>query len=138
MVRYKRRGDSGTNEYGTPDMAEFLNISKDDILSYPKATHRTYPSAVNRHMSNSIKPFLETCIQVVRDLYDVLGDRLGLPVGYLGSLHSLKDHSGSETRLTKNPPVGEEGMTEERIALGAHVDVASLVTEEHLLLQYIT
>jgi isopenicillin N synthase-like dioxygenase len=122
------------DENGNLDTAEFLNISRDDALSFPTPTHRTYPPTVQVCMSDTVAPFVKASVEVTRVLINTLGKRLGLPEDIFDKLHSIEEHSGSETRLIKNPPVGEQGITEGRVALGAHTDFGSLVKMNHCLI----
>ncbi|KZT43814.1 Clavaminate synthase-like protein [Sistotremastrum suecicum HHB10207 ss-3] len=122
---YKCIGGNAVDEEGTPDAVEFLNLSKDDILSYPTPTHRTYPSLVNERMTSIVQPFLEISLHVTNVLIGALNDMLGLPAGTLAALHSKEPPSGSEIRIIKKSP--QPGGTEEKAAaLAAHTDFGSL------------
>jgi len=123
---YKAAGANATDETGALDTVEFINVSKDDALSYPTTTHRTYPSTVNARMEGTITPFVRSSMNITRDLLNVLGDRLGLPAGTMDKLHTEKEVSGSETRTIKNPPVGQRNMSADKVAIGAHTDFGSL------------
>lgn len=124
---YKCIGGNAVDEEGTPDNVEFLNLSKDDILSYPKTAHRTYPPLVNKRMDSIVKPFVEVSIHVTNVLISALNDQLGLPAGTLAALHSREKPSGSEIRIIKKSP-SPNGTEEKAAALAAHTDFGSLVT----------
>lgn len=123
---YKALGATATDETGTLDGAEFINISRDDALSYPTPTHRTYPSTVNARMESTITPFVRKSVDINLTLMRVLNDKLGLPEGALEGKHALEEHSGSEARCIKSPTNQE--MSAEKAALGAHTDFGSLVS----------
>ncbi|EJD06826.1 Clavaminate synthase-like protein [Fomitiporia mediterranea MF3/22] len=125
---YKALGTIATNEYGSPDNVEFINISKEDALAYPEVKNRTYPSTVNARMQSTITPFVRKSLTVFETIFSVFDKKLGLPDGTLKSLHG--DPSGSEARAIKSPPkhthTGNGPIEKEKISLGAHTDFGSL------------
>jgi len=123
---YKAAGANATDEYGNLDTVEFINVSRDDALAFPKAAHRTYPPTVEARMPGTVTPFVKASMEITRVLVDCLGRTMGLPRGALDEIHSAAEYSGSETRVIKNPPVGEKGVTKDKIAIGAHTDFGSL------------
>jgi len=122
---YKAPGANATDETGSKDTVEFINVSQDDALAWPKPVHRTYPSTVNVRMESTIVPFVRKSAEVNRTIMEILNDKLGLPAGTLPRRHLLEEHSGTEARCIKTPP-RPEGMSEEKAALGAHTDFGSL------------
>ncbi|CCM03873.1 uncharacterized protein FIBRA_06024 [Fibroporia radiculosa] len=121
---YKAAGANATDETGAPDTVEFINVAKDDALSWPRTVHRTYPSTVNARMENTIAPFVRKALQVNTTLIEIFNAKLGLPEGALARRHRLEVPSGSETRCIKSPP-RSEGFSE-KTAIGAHTDFGSL------------
>ncbi|THH21407.1 hypothetical protein EW146_g128 [Bondarzewia mesenterica] len=121
---YKSAGTNATDETGAPDRVEFINIAKDDAISWPTPTHRTYPSTVNARMESTIIPFVRKSMEVNNTVMAVLNDRLGLPKGALAQKHALHDFSGSEARCIKSSKNME--MSEDKATLGAHTDFGSL------------
>ncbi|KAI6038494.1 hypothetical protein EDC04DRAFT_2868313 [Pisolithus marmoratus] len=89
-----------------PDMTEFLNIAKDDVLAFPQVVHRTYP------------PMVTAAIPSI----------LGLPEGTLEELHARGLPSGSEPRIIRSPPMPGKD-TANRPVIGAHTDFGSLVRD---------
>jgi|SRR5882762_8543996 len=124
--RYKAAGANATDEYGTLDTVEFINVAKDDALAWPQIARRTYPAPTTARMESTIVPFVRKSLEVNTTLLNVFNDRLGLPEGELAKRHSLEEFSGSEARCIKNPP-RPQGMSEEQRAIGAHTDFGSLV-----------
>ncbi|KAH7924784.1 Clavaminate synthase-like protein [Leucogyrophana mollusca] len=123
---YKKAGANAVDPSGqTLDTVEFINVSKDDALAYPEVAHRTYPSTVNARMESTIAPFIRKALEVNYTFLEIFNERLGLPEGTLARLHDLAEHSGSESRCTRNPPMPGK-MSAERAALGAHTDFGSL------------
>ncbi|KAL5485846.1 hypothetical protein ACEPAI_6888 [Sanghuangporus weigelae] len=126
---YKALGTYATSEYGTPDNVEFINISREDTLAYPKVVHRTYPSTVVAHMEPTIIPFVHKSLAVIDTILSVFEKKLDLPAGTLLKLHAHTDRSGSEARAIKSPPKyrNNSGAVEkEKLSLGAHTDIGSL------------
>ncbi|OSD01897.1 Clavaminate synthase-like protein [Trametes coccinea BRFM310] len=122
---YKAAGANATDENGTLDTVEFINVAKDDALAWPNKVHRDYPPTVNARMDSTIKPFVQKSLAVNYTLLEVLGERLGLPKGLLEKQHPMDEPSGSEARCIKNPP-RPGGISEEKAAIGAHTDFGSL------------
>ena len=125
--RYKAAGLVATDATGAKDTAEFINISKDDVLAWPGFVHRTYPSTVNARMDATIVPFVQKSLEVNANLIDIFNNKLGLPEGTLAKFHTAEIPSGSEARCIKNPPKPEQPAQDPKVAIGAHTDFGSLV-----------
>lgn len=125
--RYKAPGANATDESGALDTAEFINVAKDDALAWPGHVYRTYPSTVNARMESTIIPFVRKSLEVNRTLIDVLSDKLGLPRGAFLKRHSIDEHSGSEARCIRSPPM-PPGSPENKAVIGGHTDFGSLVS----------
>ncbi|KAH6910991.1 hypothetical protein BKA70DRAFT_1370797 [Coprinopsis sp. MPI-PUGE-AT-0042] len=120
---YKAAGANAVNAAGQPDIAEFFNLSKDDVLNYPNSpSGRRYPQPIEDAMGTVVQPFVQGCVDIHNTLFEVFNDRLGLPPGTLASMHTLDNLSGSETRITRTPPTGDVN----RVAIGGHTDFGSL------------
>ncbi|EJF60000.1 Clavaminate synthase-like protein [Dichomitus squalens LYAD-421 SS1] len=120
---YKAAGVQFMDERGTRDVTEFVNIAKDDALSWPTPARRTYPSTVNARMESTIKQFVEKSLAINNALIDILNDKLGLPKGALAESHKPDTFSGCTARVIRAPPhVGPE----EKLFLTAHTDFGSL------------
>ncbi|KAG6886404.1 hypothetical protein C0992_004225, partial [Termitomyces sp. T32_za158] len=123
---YKAAGANAVDATGRLDTVEFLNISKDDALAWPKQARRAYPSNVNARMQSTVTPFVQKSLEVNNTLLDVLNDRLGLPPGMLLAKHPREELSGSEARVIRNPPVGQQSVDPQSLAIGSHTDFGSL------------
>lgn len=77
-------------------------------------------------MENTIAPFARKGLEVIYVVLNIFNDKLGLPKGTLESLHDMEEHSGSETRCIRNPPVQIKEAAKIP-AIGAHTDFGSLV-----------
>ncbi|EKM48658.1 uncharacterized protein PHACADRAFT_214711 [Phanerochaete carnosa HHB-10118-sp] len=117
---YKARGTIATDKTGTRDNVEFLNISQDDALSWPRVTHRTYPSIVNEHMEDTFVPFVRKSVDVNNTFLSFFEQRLGLPQGEFSRLHDPRRVNGGEARCIRTPP------KQETTGVGAHTDFGSL------------
>jgi isopenicillin N synthase-like dioxygenase len=102
-------------------------VSKDDAFARPEVVHRTYPSTVEARMP-AIRAFVEASDNINRSLLDLMSDLLELPREVLREKHNATAHSPSESRIIRNPP-RPQGMSEEQIAIGAHSDFGSLVSD---------
>ncbi|TFY81440.1 hypothetical protein EWM64_g2571 [Hericium alpestre] len=121
---YKHAGANAVDANGTPDVTEFLNISKDDALAYPAEAHRTYPNTVATRMDAVVRPFVLKSLEVNETILGILNNRLGLPEGALASRHRRELHSCCEARTIRAAPVA--AWREEKAMLGAHTDFGSL------------
>ncbi|KAF6749564.1 Clavaminate synthase-like protein [Ephemerocybe angulata] len=119
---YKAAGATFSDFNGNTDVAEFLNVSKDDALSYPSVVHRAYPLPVQQRMHTAVQPFVRQCVRVCEVMLKVFERKLGLGEGELGERHRVERESICETRCIKVPPTRERKAT----ALGAHTDFGSL------------
>ena len=128
MNRYKARGTIATDKFGSQDNVEFLNIAQDDALSWPRITHRTYPSIVNIHMEDTYIPFVRKSMAINLTFLDFFEKRLQLPPGELANRHDADHINGGEAWCIKTPP---RQLT---VALGAHTDFGSLVNSQTLKL----
>jgi isopenicillin N synthase-like dioxygenase len=120
---YKAAGANATDEYGSLDTVEFINIAKDDVLAWPEQARRDYPSTVKEHMDSTIVPFVRKSLEVNNTLLDVFTEKLGLPHGALMKRHTLAEFSGSEARCIKTAPLPGDVPVK---AIGAHTDFGSL------------
>lgn len=127
LSRYKAAGVNASDEYGTPDTVEFINVSKDDALAFPKVVHRSYPSTVNARMESTIKPFVQKSLEVNYTILNVFEKKLGLPSGALLDRHLVDQLSCSEARCIRNPPKkSADGSEKDKVGIGAHTDFGSL------------
>ncbi|CAA7262121.1 unnamed protein product [Cyclocybe aegerita] len=109
-------------DIGATDIAEFFNVLKDDALSYPQISHRSYPDSVNSRMDSAVSPFVQTCSDMSGIMLDVFNDKLGLPKNTLSELHRADKACTSEARCIKVPPAPKET----KVALGRHTDFGSV------------
>ncbi|EGO05397.1 hypothetical protein SERLA73DRAFT_174536 [Serpula lacrymans var. lacrymans S7.3] len=122
---YKAAGANATDDKGSLDTVEFINVSQDDAFAFPAQAHRSYPSTVVARMPETIVPFINKSVTVNETLLSVFEARLGLPAGALLAKHKREEYSGSEARCIRNPPRPNDWQ-EEKAALGAHTDFGSL------------
>ncbi|KAF8995047.1 hypothetical protein BDQ17DRAFT_1366111 [Cyathus striatus] len=121
---YKAAGATYVDLKGSKDIAEFINIAKDDALSFPEVQHQKYPEPISTSMETVVKPFVNECVSITKTLIEIFNEYLDLPVGSLGRLHSIEESSISEARCIKVPIISKPD--EDKIALGAHTDFGSL------------
>ena len=124
-IRYKAKGTIQTDANGTRDNVEFFNIAQDDALTWPKPTHRSYPSTVNARMSDTVIPFVRKSMEVNMTMLTIFERQLGIPRGELLHLHSLDSPCGGEARCIKTPP------NQSTAGVGAHTDFGTLVSPSY-------
>ncbi len=112
------------DEKGTRDTTEFINISKDDALSWPEVVHRTYPATVAARMAPVVRPFVEKSWKIDQLLLEIFDEKLKLPRGTLASLHRADEQSGCLARCIRAPP----RALDEKLFIPAHTDYGSLVS----------
>ncbi|KAH7886429.1 hypothetical protein F5I97DRAFT_2028978 [Phlebopus sp. FC_14] len=122
---YKKAGANAVDASGSPDTVEFINVSKDDALAFPRVVHRTYPEPTTAAIPTVVEPFVRKSLEINNALLRTFNQKLGLPDGTLEKLHSLEEHSGSEARVIRNPPA-PSGGSPDKVSLGAHTDFGSL------------
>jgi len=120
---YKAAGANATDEAGSLDTVEFINIAKDDAFAWPKQARRDYPSTVAARMESTIQPFVRKSLEVNNTLLEIFTSKLGLPHGALAKRHTLDEYSGSEARCIKTGPLPDTAPVK---AIGAHTDFGSL------------
>ncbi|KAG6906669.1 hypothetical protein DXG01_012697 [Tephrocybe rancida] len=120
---YKSAGANAVDASGKKDAVEFINVAKDDALAWPGQVHRSYPPSVNDRMESTVTPFIRKSVEVNNLLLGVLNAKLGLPAGTLLEKHRIEEPSGSESRVTRTPPVRSTSIDP---AIGSHTDFGSL------------
>ena len=97
------------------------------MLAFPNIVHRTYPAPTTAAIPTVVTSFVRKSLEINNTILRIFNDRLGLPEGALGRLHSIEEHSGSEARLIKAPPMPGKAIAD-NATLGAHTDFGSLVS----------
>ncbi|KAL5485864.1 hypothetical protein ACEPAI_6906 [Sanghuangporus weigelae] len=127
---YKPIGSQATNEYGSPDNVEYLNISREDAFAYPNVVNHTYPLVVNARMESIIIPFVRKSIEVLSTILSVFEKKLGLSKGTLLDLQTQMDRAGSdEVRCIRSPPKFADiggPIDKDKVFNGAHTDFGTL------------
>ncbi|KAF8167150.1 hypothetical protein B0H34DRAFT_680461 [Crassisporium funariophilum] len=119
---YKAAGANAVDATGELDTVEFINIAKDDAMAWPTQARRAYPNTVNARMNSAVIPFVRKALEVNNSILAIFNERLGLPSGSLLQRHPIEGLSGSECRITKNPP----NLNLTKQAIGSHTDFGSL------------
>ncbi|KAF9225088.1 Clavaminate synthase-like protein [Gyrodon lividus] len=122
---YKYAGSSAVGPSGQADHVEFITVSKDDVLAFPRVVHRTYPVPTTAAMTTALVPFVRKGLDVNYTVLRIFNEKLDLPEGTLERLHDLEEYSGSEARVIRSPPMPGKA-TADRATLGAHTDFGSL------------
>ncbi|KAF8839123.1 Clavaminate synthase-like protein [Paxillus ammoniavirescens] len=122
---YKKAGSNAVDANGTLDAAEFITISKDDALAFPRVINVTYPPPTAAAIPTAVAPFVRKGLDVNYTVLLIFNEKLGLPEGTLDRLHDPEEHSGSEARVVRTPPIpGKDAAN--KATLGSHTDFGSL------------
>lgn len=128
--RYKPIGSQATNEYGSPDNVEYLNVSREDAFAYPKVVNHTYPPVINEQINSTFVPFIRRSIKVLSTILSVFEKKLGLQEGALLDLQTQPDRAGSdEVRCIRSPPKSSNNggpIDKDKVFNGAHTDFGTL------------
>ncbi|KAF8838707.1 Clavaminate synthase-like protein, partial [Paxillus ammoniavirescens] len=122
---YKKAGSNAVDANGTLDAAEFITISKDDALAFPRVINVTYPPPTTAAIPTAVAPFVRKGLDVNYTVLRIFNEKLGLPEGTLDRLHDPEEHSGSEARVVRTPPIPEKDAAN-KATLGSHTDFGSL------------
>ncbi|KAF8154117.1 hypothetical protein B0H34DRAFT_784130 [Crassisporium funariophilum] len=119
---YRVAGATYTDVDGSTDVAEFINVSKDDAMVYPRVVNKAYPTTVNACMESAVRPFIQACVDVSRVMLEIFNNKLELPDGALAERHRTETECISESRCIRVPPTSQDV----KIALGPHTDFGSI------------
>lgn len=120
LFGYKMVGATNADKTGTPDTAEFFNISKNDmIVDDDGQMLRAWPQPV---MEN--KPLFAKYSRAAHAtglmIMDMLADALGIDREEIRKRHVLEDLAGDHIRMTRGPPRKTAEMPE--IQTPSHTD----------------
>lgn len=102
---YKRVGKTKTDENGTPDTAEFMNIGKDDILQTSSRQRVDPPRLVLEPENQSVlQTFVCTSHSLGLQIMDVLAAKLGIDKDEFRSRHDIDQPCDSHCRMIRGPP----------------------------------
>ncbi|KAK0274733.1 hypothetical protein LTR91_005778 [Friedmanniomyces endolithicus] len=123
LFGYKNVGATNADKAGTPDTAEFFNVSKNDMLAPDSEMRRAWPSVV---MEN--KPLFAKYCRASHAtgllIMDLLADKLGVPREEIRQRHRIEDHAGDHIRFTRGPPRKSAEMPE--IQTPSHTDFGTI------------
>jgi isopenicillin N synthase-like dioxygenase len=123
IIGYKKIGASIVDKDGTPDTAEFLNISKDDMLAnepkfeWPRAVMESRPL---------LRKYMKTAHSVGMLILGILATKLDVPPSSIQDAHKLSESSGDHVRLTRGPPRKSANLEDLEIATPSHTDFGSI------------
>ncbi|KAK0251932.1 hypothetical protein LTS09_012949 [Friedmanniomyces endolithicus] len=124
LFGYKNVGATNADKAGTPDTAEFFNVSKNDMIVPDSEMRRAWPSVVMEH-----KPLFAKYCRASHAtgllIMDLLADKLGVPREEIRQRHRIEDHAGDHIRFTRGPPRKTAEMPE--IQTPSHTDFGTYV-----------
>ncbi|KAK1051331.1 hypothetical protein LTR74_016839 [Friedmanniomyces endolithicus] len=123
LFGYKNVGATNADKAGTPDTAEFSNVSKNDMLAPDDQMRRAWPSVVMEHKPLFAK-YCRASHATGMLIMDILGDKLGVPREEIRQRHRIEDHAGDHIRFTRGPPRKTAEMPE--IQTPSHTDFGTI------------
>ncbi|KAI2605614.1 putative oxidoreductase [Hypoxylon sp. NC1633] len=123
LFGYKFAGSTVTDKAGTPDTAEFFNVSKNDMIVPEDRMCRAWPSEVL-----DAKPLFDAYVKsahgVGMTILTILAERLGVDPSEITNRHRIEELSGDHVRITRGPPRHMEEMPE--IQTPSHTDFGTV------------
>lgn len=112
-------GATNADKTGTPDTAEFFNVSKNDMIVEDAKMSRSWPPVILEH-----KPLFSQYSRAAHStglmIMDILADKLGIDRDEIRKRHVLEDPAGDHIRMTRGPPRKTAEMPE--IQTPSHTD----------------
>ena len=112
-------GATNADKAGTPDTAEFFNISKNDMIVPDSQMARSWPPVVLEHKPLFAK-YSKAAHATGLMIMDMLSDKLGIDREDMRSRHTIEDLAGDHIRMTRGPPRKTVEMPE--IQTPSHTD----------------
>lgn len=117
-------GATNADKSGTPDTAEFFNVSKNDMIVDDSKMSRSWPQVTLDH-----KPLFAKYCRASHStglmIMDILADKLGVDKEEIRKRHVLEDLAGDHIRMTRGPPRKTAEMPE--IQTPSHTDFGTWV-----------
>ncbi|KAK4580039.1 hypothetical protein LTR86_000241 [Recurvomyces mirabilis] len=123
LFGYKNVGATKADTTGTPDTAEFFNVSKNDMIVDDDKMRRPWPPVVMQNKPLFAK-YSRASHATGLMILDILADKLGVPREEIRSRHVLEDYAGDHIRFTRGPPRKSLEMPE--IQTPSHTDFGTI------------
>ncbi|KAI1077961.1 putative oxidoreductase [Whalleya microplaca] len=123
LFGYKFAGSSVTDKTGTPDTAEFFNISKNDMIVPDNQMSRSWPAPV-LDAKPLFSAYMKTAHDIGMRILGVLAEKLGVDHTEFATRHRIAESSGDHVRITRGPPRASEEMPE--IQTPSHTDFGTI------------
>ena len=111
LFGYKMLGATKVDSAGTRDMAEFFNISKNDMIVPDEQMRRPWPEAI-MEKKDLFAEYSRTAHGIGMMVMDVLARKLGIDPEEIKSRHKIEEHAGDHVRVTRGPPRKSAEMPE--------------------------
>ncbi|KAH8779925.1 hypothetical protein F5883DRAFT_406741, partial [Diaporthe sp. PMI_573] len=123
---YKPKGNNITDERGSPDQNEFLNVRKCYSLAEPALMFCRFRNTT-LSLRNQISSFITSSHHVLTTILDKLSVSLQIsPVENLASLHQFDGNSGDHLRFVKYSPELSTPPRDPHVMLVPHTDFGTL------------
>ncbi|KAK4549511.1 hypothetical protein LTR36_006508 [Oleoguttula mirabilis] len=123
LFGYKMVGATNADKAGTPDTAEFFNVSKNDMIVEDSEMLRSWPAPVLEHKPLYAK-YSKAAHSTGLMIMDMLADKLGIDREDIRKRHLLEDLAGDHIRMTRGPPRKSAEMPE--IQTPSHTDFGTI------------
>ncbi|KAK5113224.1 hypothetical protein LTR62_003560 [Meristemomyces frigidus] len=124
LFGYKNVGATKADQAGTPDTAEFFNVSKNDmILEDDQQMRRAWPPVVMENKALFAK-YCRASHATGLLILGLLAEKLGIAQEEIEARHVLEDHAGDHIRFTRGPPRKTVEMPE--IQTPSHTDFGTI------------
>jgi isopenicillin N synthase-like dioxygenase len=112
-------GATKVDSAGTRDMAEFFNVSKNDMIVPDDKMLRPWPQTILDDKPLFAK-YSRSAHGVGMLIMNVLARKLGIDPEEITSRHKIDEHAGDHVRITRGPPRKTVEMPE--IQTPSHTD----------------
>jgi len=123
LFGYKMVGATNADKSGTPDTAEFFNISKNDMIVEDSKMTRQWPEVVLQHKPLYAK-YCKAAHSTGMLIMDMLADKLGIDREEIRQRHRIEEMAGDHIRMTRGPPRKTAEMPE--IQTPSHTDFGTI------------
>ena len=96
-------GATKADQQGTPDNAEFFNVSKNDMILPAAQIERPWPSTILENKS-LFERYSRAAHGTGLMIVDVLARKLGIDPEEIQGRHKIEEHAGDHVRITRGPP----------------------------------
>lgn len=117
-------GSTKVDSAGTRDMAEFMNVGKNDMIVPDSEMHKQWPKVVLEE-KQLFASYSREAHGIGMLVMDILARNLGIDPTEITSRHKIEERAGDHVRITRGPPRKTVEMPE--IQTPSHTDFGTYV-----------